>query len=83
MGLFGIGALLAVCLSLLPAVAIGMFFGRKIDSKISDKAVKNSVIALYIRYSLYGKKTVWDNVTCKVHILPEGNYGKVINNCRQ
>ena len=23
-----------------------MFFGRKIDSKISDKAVKNAVIAL-------------------------------------
>lgn len=38
--------ILAVSLSLLPAVAIGMFFGRKIDSKISDKAVKNAVIAL-------------------------------------
>ena len=38
--------ILAVSLSLLPAVAIGMFFGRKIDSKISDKTVKNSVIAL-------------------------------------
>lgn len=38
--------ILAVSFYLLPAVVIGMFFGRKIDSQISDKTVKNSVIAL-------------------------------------
>lgn len=40
--------ILLISLCLTPAVLIGMLLGQRIDSKISDRTVKNSVVALLL-----------------------------------